>query len=109
MEDDEDEGSSGSESFGDVDIGDDDEDEEIDVELRAKLEAALKASGIGAIEGGRWPNPGVGHDAVAALNARELLNNGQRKDKDRRLAVRSTEEGVEEERPRDGLWWTDDL
>jgi DNA polymerase phi len=51
VEGEEEDSSSGSESFGDVDIGDDDEDEEIDVELRNKLEAALKASGIGAVEG----------------------------------------------------------
>ncbi|KAH6918992.1 DNA-directed DNA polymerase [Coprinopsis sp. MPI-PUGE-AT-0042] len=49
--DEDDEDTSSSESFGDVDIGDDEEDEEIDLELRNKLEAALKASGIGAIEG----------------------------------------------------------
>lgn len=43
---DDDEDSSGSESFGEIDLGDDDEDEEIDVELRKKIEEALRVNGI---------------------------------------------------------------
>jgi len=38
--------SSGSESFGEIDLGDDDEDEEVDLELRKKIEEALRVHGV---------------------------------------------------------------